>query len=99
MNPTNSDLNLLQEYGVISDNCVTWDDVHNKDEALKWLADTKGMGPFSMMNYQTERFLQRLESPSAMIRRLDEKTEKFTGEDGKQYRRFIPKQPSPYKLP
>jgi hypothetical protein len=31
-------MNLLQEYGVISDNCVSVKDVGNDGYAMKWLA-------------------------------------------------------------
>jgi hypothetical protein len=31
-------MNLLQEYGVISDNCVNVQDVGNDTEAMKWMA-------------------------------------------------------------
>ena len=31
-------LNVLQEYGVISDNCVKVEDVGNDNEAMKWMA-------------------------------------------------------------
>jgi hypothetical protein len=31
-------LNVLQEYGVISDNCVGVEDVGNSMEAMKWMA-------------------------------------------------------------
>ena len=31
-------MNLLQEYGVISDNCVNAQDVGNDTEAMKWMA-------------------------------------------------------------
>ena len=30
-------MNALQEHGIISDNCVSWDDVGNQDEARAWL--------------------------------------------------------------
>ncbi len=33
-------LNELQTHGVISDNCVTWADVFNKEEATAWLRGT-----------------------------------------------------------
>ena len=34
-------LNALQEHGVISDNCVTWEDVAKQDKeiARKWIED------------------------------------------------------------
>lgn len=32
-------MNLLQQFGVISDNCVNASDVHNTGEAVKWLYD------------------------------------------------------------
>ena len=31
-------LNVLQEYGVISDNCIKVEDVGNDMEAMKWMA-------------------------------------------------------------
>ena len=31
-------LNVLQDYGVISDNCVNVEDVGNDSEAMKWMA-------------------------------------------------------------
>jgi hypothetical protein len=31
-------LNVLQEYGVISDNCVNVEDVGNDKEAMMWMA-------------------------------------------------------------
>ena len=34
----NEVLNVLQEYGVISDNCVNVQDVGNDNEAMKWMA-------------------------------------------------------------
>lgn len=34
----NEVLNVLQEYGVISDNCVNVEDVGNDMEAMKWMA-------------------------------------------------------------
>ena len=34
----NEVLNVLQEYGVISDNCVNVEDVGNSMEAMKWMA-------------------------------------------------------------
>ena len=34
----NEVLNVLQEYGVISDNCVNVQDVGNPMEAMKWMA-------------------------------------------------------------
>lgn len=30
-------MNALQDYGIISDNAVWWDDVGNQEEARKWL--------------------------------------------------------------
>lgn len=30
-------MNALQDYGIISDNCVRWDDVGNKEQAVEWL--------------------------------------------------------------
>lgn len=30
-------MNALQDYGIISDNCVWWTDVGNQDVALAWL--------------------------------------------------------------
>lgn len=30
-------MNALQNHGIVSDNCVTWDDVGNRDEAIAWL--------------------------------------------------------------
>jgi len=31
-------MNLLQEYGVVSDNCVTASEVGNDIQAMKWMA-------------------------------------------------------------
>lgn len=31
-------MNLLQDYGIVSDNCVTTKDVGNDAYAMKWLA-------------------------------------------------------------
>ena len=31
-------MNVLQEYGVISDNCIRADQVGNDTEAMKWMA-------------------------------------------------------------
>lgn len=30
-------MDALQQHGIISDNCVTWLDVGNRDEAIAWL--------------------------------------------------------------
>lgn len=30
-------MNALQQHGIISDNCVTWEDVGNREEAISWL--------------------------------------------------------------
>ncbi len=39
MNPTNDDLNALQDAGIISDLCVMWNDVcaADKARAIMWL--------------------------------------------------------------
>ncbi len=36
---TDEEMNLLQEHGIISDNCVTWSDVAlcDRDRARQWL--------------------------------------------------------------
>lgn len=31
-------MNALQDHGIISDNCVDWEDVGNKPKALQWLS-------------------------------------------------------------
>lgn len=32
-------MNALQDYGIISDNCVWWREVGNKAVALRWLSE------------------------------------------------------------
>ena len=40
---TVEEMNLLQEYGIISDNCVTWSDVAecDREQARVWLEENK----------------------------------------------------------
>lgn len=36
-------MNLLQEYGVVSDNCIWAKDCHNDMHAMKWLASNPAL--------------------------------------------------------
>lgn len=42
--PSESEMNALQAAGIISDNCVEWDDVSALDQvrAVEWLQNRKG---------------------------------------------------------
>lgn len=50
VNVTDEQMNALQDAGIISDNCVTWEDVcfDNRLRAVRWLAEKRGLKQASM---------------------------------------------------